>query len=420
MLLAAVLAFSTFVLNVGAIEAIKWPVINYNTGEITEYETFTVSGTIAAGRSEIAFNESNCYEIRVAKTGYYLLDCNCGFDFDLSVSVKDGKVEEFVWLSPDLRGEEDGSENRFLWLEAGHSYYLHIRSLVDNNYSYSLNLIFLGEIVSAELETETFYVDGDILHDDFLDKYCDTPYKIETGYKISFSGGYTARDYGRSVIIDSLTPGKHTLTLNVFNGHGPEFEVNLIDTGDQIDHIEVPDKDYYLYALVAEDGSIRFRYWPACIRVYFKDGSVIDVPGVHDPTTTNMSDNHFTFTQPDGTQVTVHARYEVDEGWMNKTLYQALDDAINKTFDPTYEDPLGNDSVWFVAYLENKQIPAIKEKTYFDKYMGESRNEFIGAVMSFIALPYFALLKAVCNILPLSLQDALCASVMHYYFKYML
>jgi hypothetical protein len=426
LLLAAVLVFSTFIYNVQAVKTIQWPIGRYEYGklELEGYESLPVAGTVTVGKSVVAYSGSECYEVRVPETGYYRLDSDGSFAIRMAVSMNGDKVEKFVNLEMDINHDGYGNYNCLLWLEGECSYYLRFQNVVENHYKYSFNLVFLDEIVSAEIETDPLYVGSDIFYEEFNDRFYGTPYLLTTRYNITFSCGYTEREWTRTVIIDSLTTGKHTLTLNVFNGHGPELEVNIIDTGEQIERIEIPDKEKYLYVKVAEDGRITFNYWPACLRIYFKDGSVVDAPGEYYPGASNMSPNFYSFTQPDGTELTITARYEADQFWMNKCLYQAVDDAINKTFDPDYENPYGFDSVWLCLYLENKDYPTVKEKADYNKYVPRgrtfSRHDFTGTVMSFIALPVFALMKAVCSHLPFTIYNSISTAVVHYYFRFML
>ena len=82
-------------------------------------------------------------------------------DYYVITALNGNIVEKYVWA-----GRFSFIENEifceFLWFEKGCTYYLYHYNTAD--VPYKINLSFLGDLISSEIENDVMYIDGSDLY----------------------------------------------------------------------------------------------------------------------------------------------------------------------------------------------------------------------------------------------------------------
>ena len=314
------------------------------------YNEVPVTGEIVPGENTVTADGS-CYRLTAAKTGYYGLseDGYCWLDVLQKDEEERGKLVYSsagvtYWCDTVIRN--NGKSYNIIYIEEPGTFYVRFAADEANAADCVTDFVYFGELESFEASCNPLVMGSDI---EMIWREDEGGTCCIKEVNLTFSGGETCVStcYGR---IDEWRPGARIFSDKISNGPEYTVQLNLVSVTEAIDRVELPNK-YGTVLLTSfadsecfnlSDSEIEKLFWPECVDVYFKDGSVQRVEITEDDGDDCYSG---TIASEDGKEHNIVLYYN-----RGNNCFNAYIDGIHFTDLPVYRSRLPFlDSLLYVA-----------------------------------------------------------------------
>ena len=237
LLIIAILSSFTAVSSAFSFSKVIWKNPNGITSVTTEYK-----GELKEGKNNITcFSNNdiggNCYSFTAPEEGYYIL--NNFYSFFTSRKTRGNIVTDYVirTFPADILTVFDYA----VYMNKGETQYFGFfcndggRRILDC----TINVEYYGKITDVTLKDNKC----DAVHDIYLGDELSTVF-FSSDAVLSFSTGKKLKSSYIKCKLDSITGGKHTVFADIFDGHGFDITIDIVNIMELIDKIELPEYDY--------------------------------------------------------------------------------------------------------------------------------------------------------------------------------